>query len=130
MAVYENIRNLREDNDLTQSALADILHISQRAYSHYENGTREIPLSVLIDLADYYNVSIDYLLGVTNIKTRAGRMKTHDSVTVYRSSSPELYEISSNADKFSRDGIDRLFTYYKELLKQEKKARSNSSHKP
>ena len=111
MAVYENIRNLREDNDLTQSALADILHISQRAYSHYENGTREIPLSVLIDLADYYNVSIDYLLGVTNIKTRAGRMKTHDSVTVYRSSSPELYEISSNADKFSRDGIDPGFRH-------------------
>ncbi len=57
-------------------------------------------------------------------------MKTHDSVTVYRSSSPELYEISSNAYKFSRDGIDRLFTYYKELLKQEKKVRNNSSHKP
>lgn len=70
MDVYINIRNLREDNDLTQTDLANILHISQRAYSHYENGTREIPIPILINLARYYNVSIDYLLGETSTKKR------------------------------------------------------------
>lgn len=61
---------MREDNDLTQSDIADILHISQRAYSHYKNGTREISVSILIDLARYYNVSIDYLLGEASKKDR------------------------------------------------------------
>lgn len=51
MKVYSNIRNLREDSDLTQTDIANILHVSQRAYSHYENGTREIPIPILINLA-------------------------------------------------------------------------------
>lgn len=70
MKVYSNIRNLREDSDLTQTDIANILHVSQRAYSHYENGTREIPIPILINLARYYNVSIDYLVGETKIKKR------------------------------------------------------------
>ena len=70
MDIYINIRNLREDNDLTQTDIANILHISQRAYSHYENGTREIPIPILINLARYYNVSVDYLLGETSTKKR------------------------------------------------------------
>lgn len=70
MDVYINIRNLREDNDLTQTDIANILHISQRAYSHYENGTREIPIPILINLARYYNVSVDYLLGETSTKKK------------------------------------------------------------
>lgn len=64
----ERIRNLREDNDLTQTKIANKLNISQRAYSHYETGTREIPLSTLIQLADFYDCSLDYLLGRTNKK--------------------------------------------------------------
>ena len=70
MTTFPNIRNLREDNDLTQSEIANALHISQRAYSHYENGSREIPIPILINLARYYNVSVDYLLGETNRKKR------------------------------------------------------------
>ncbi len=70
MNVYTNIRNLREDSDLTQTDIANILHVSQRAYSHYENGTREMPIPILINLARYYNVSIDYLVGETKIKKR------------------------------------------------------------
>ena len=70
MNVYANIRNLREDSDLTQTDIANILHVSQRAYSHYENGTREMPIPILINLARYYNVSIDYLVGETKIKKR------------------------------------------------------------
>lgn len=62
------IKNLREDLDLKQKDLADVLGISQRAYSHYENGTRKIPLDILVALADYYECSTDYLLGRTNNK--------------------------------------------------------------
>ncbi len=65
---YTRIRNLREDKDLSQSALASMLNISQRAYSHYENGERSIPLEILCQLADIYNTSTDYILNRTNNK--------------------------------------------------------------
>ena len=56
------IRNLREDNDLTQTELSKYLKISQVAYSYYESGKRSIPLELLSKLADFYKTSIDYLL--------------------------------------------------------------------
>ena len=62
------LRDLREDNDLTQKQISEYLHISQVAYSYYEIGKRSIPIDLLIKLADYYNVSIDYLLNRTNKK--------------------------------------------------------------
>ncbi len=62
------IKDLREDHDLSQKDLAKILNVSQRTYSHYENGTRKIPLDILIALADYYECSIDYLTGRTKNK--------------------------------------------------------------
>lgn len=65
---YERIRNLREDKDLTQTDIAEYLHISQRAYSHYEDGRRAIPVEILSKLADYHHTSIDYLVGRTNCK--------------------------------------------------------------
>lgn len=65
---YDKIRNLREDNDLTQTDLAKYLHISQRTYSHYENGDRSIPIEILIKIAKYYHTSVDYLLNLTNEK--------------------------------------------------------------
>ena len=67
--LYRKIRDLREDNDLNQSDMADYLKCTQVCYSYYENGQRDIPTDVLIRLADYYNVSIDYLLGRTNNPT-------------------------------------------------------------
>ena len=67
--MYERIRNLREDRDLTQQELADFLNCTQACYSHYESGRRDIPTEVLSRLADFYGVSIDYLLGRTNQKT-------------------------------------------------------------
>ena len=73
--VYERIRNLREDHDLTQTALASCLSISQRAYSHYETGERSIPLETLSRLADYYGTSVDYLLGRTDTKKPYPRKK-------------------------------------------------------
>lgn len=57
---------MREDNDLTQQKIADILLCDQSLYSKYERGEREIPLSMLIKLADYYGTSLDYLVGRTD----------------------------------------------------------------
>ena len=64
--MYTRIRDLREDRDLKQRELADYLHCSQRAYSNYELGQRDIPTAVLIRLAQFYKVSVDYILGLTN----------------------------------------------------------------
>ena len=64
----ECIINLREDHDLTQKELAQHLNVSQRCYSHYESGDRKIPLDILVALADFYDCSVDYLLGRTNKK--------------------------------------------------------------
>ena len=64
--MYKRIRDLREDRDIKQQDIADYLKCTQVCYSHYENGKRDIPTDVLIKLADYYNVSIDYLLGRTD----------------------------------------------------------------
>lgn len=68
--MYRRIRDLREDKDLTQQQLADYLNISQATYSRYESGNLDVPSSVLIKLSEFYNVSIDYILGQTNISKR------------------------------------------------------------
>ena len=57
------LRDLREDRDMTKAQVASLLGIDQRVYSNYETGKREIPLRHLIVLADYYHVTVDYLLG-------------------------------------------------------------------
>ena len=59
------IRNLREDRDLRQRELAEVLHVSQNTYSQYENGVIELTAEKLVLLADFYEVSVDYLLGRT-----------------------------------------------------------------
>ena len=66
--MYERIRNIREDRDLKQEDLAKLLNCTQACYSNYENGRRDIPSEVWIKLADFYGVSVDYLLGRTNEK--------------------------------------------------------------
>ena len=67
--MYKRIRDLREDKDLNQTAIAKILGMSQTGYSKYETGENDIPTAVLIKLARFYNTSVDYLLGRTNTKT-------------------------------------------------------------
>lgn len=62
------LRDLREDNDIKQKDLASFLNIKQNTYSQYETEKREIPLSILWKLADYYNTTIDYLVGRTDTK--------------------------------------------------------------
>ena len=65
---FQRIQDLRVDSDLSQRHLGEILHISQRSYSHYETGSRGIPIEMLIRLADYYDTTIDYLVGRTDNK--------------------------------------------------------------
>lgn len=69
-ALYQHIRDLREDADLTQQDLANLLHISQATYSRYESGALDIPSSALIALARFYKTSVDYLLDLTSDRTR------------------------------------------------------------
>jgi transcriptional regulator with XRE-family HTH domain len=66
--MYQRIRNLREDMDLTQTQVANYLNCSQRIYSNYERGEVDIPTSILIKLADLHNTSTDYILNRTNRK--------------------------------------------------------------
>ena len=65
---FDRIRDLREDNGLTQDYLGKVLNVSQRTYSRYENDERAIPIEVFSKLADFYNTSVDYLIGRTNVK--------------------------------------------------------------
>lgn len=65
---YKRIRDLREDSDLKQREVAEILQCSQRVYSNYERGDLDIPTEVLIKLAKYYVTSVDYILGLTDNK--------------------------------------------------------------
>lgn len=66
MAVYKRIRELREDNDLTQREVAAYLHMTQPQYFRYEQGYRDVPTDILIALADLYRTSVDYILGRTD----------------------------------------------------------------
>ena len=64
--IYKRIRDLREDKDKTQRELAVALNCSQQVYSNYELGQRDIPTDILIKLSKYYNVSVDYILGISD----------------------------------------------------------------
>ncbi len=65
---FQRLRDLREDMDMNQSQIAELLNTRQTVYSRYERGFQTIPVEHLIKLADFYNVSTDYILGRTNIK--------------------------------------------------------------
>lgn len=62
------LKELREDKDLNQKTIAEFLNIKQNTYSQYETGQRQIPIDALIKLSEYYNVSTDYILGLSNKK--------------------------------------------------------------
>ena len=68
--MYKRLRDLREDSDLNQTQLAQMLGMSQTGYSKYETGENDIPTQILIKLAHFYDTSIDYLLGETDVKER------------------------------------------------------------
>ena len=68
MGYYKRIRELREDNDYTQTQVAEYLKMKQPQYSRYEKGYRDIPSDILIALADFYGTTVDYILGRTDKK--------------------------------------------------------------
>lgn len=69
MKYNERIREIREDNSLTQQKIADLLSIGQRTYADYESGKTRIPIDNIMILAKFYNVSMDYITGASNIRT-------------------------------------------------------------
>ena len=71
--LYRRIRDLREDRDLTQTQMGEILSCSQHVYSNYERGELDIPTEILIKLADFHNVSVDYILNRTDAHQTNGR---------------------------------------------------------
>ena len=73
--MYHRIRDLREDSDLNQTKVAKMLGMSQTGYSKYETGENDIPTALLIKLAKFYNTSVDYLLGETDVKERYPKRK-------------------------------------------------------
>lgn len=69
MAYYRRIRDLREDNDLTQNQLVEKLKMHKTTYTNYEQGKRDLPLQFAIKLAKFYDVPLDYIAGLTNVST-------------------------------------------------------------
>lgn len=67
--MYHRLKDLRSDRDLNQKDIADILNVTQATYSRYESGDLEIPIHALIELAKFYHVSVDYILGVDTDKS-------------------------------------------------------------
>ena len=65
--MYERIKQLRVDKDLSQKELAEILNVTRSAYSNYENGIRDVPVEILARLADFYGTSVDYIIGRTDV---------------------------------------------------------------
>ena len=78
MGKYERIRNLREDRDMTQKQIADILFMQLTQYRRYESGERELPLDLAISLSRFYNVPIDYIAGVSDKITISEETLTAD----------------------------------------------------
>jgi len=75
MGYYSRLRDLREDSDLSIRKLADLLHMQRTTYHNYETGKREVPFELAIILAKFYDVSLDYIAGLTNDKTSPQKRK-------------------------------------------------------
>lgn len=85
LMLYQRLRDLREDADLTQKQVADLIGVSINHYGKYERGETDIPLEKAIILAKYYDVSLDYLAGLTNQKKSMSIKEQIALVTMYRS---------------------------------------------
>lgn len=81
MYYYQRLRDLREDCDKTQKDIADYLGILQNQYHRYETGKREIPFHLAVKLAEYYNVSLDYIAGLTNDKRGLTKSSLNETET-------------------------------------------------
>ncbi len=106
MAHYPRIKDLREDSDKTQREVADYLGTAYQYYAVYEKGTSEIPFERAIALAKYYNVSLDYIAGLTNDK----RGLTHSDLT------SEQRELLKLTEEIRSDGKTKLIALLKALI--------------
>ena len=68
MLYIERIRALREDNDYKQSFVADVIHVAQTTYSDYEHGRVRMPIECIVELAEFYNVDLNYIIGISDVK--------------------------------------------------------------
>ena len=93
MRYNERIREIREDNSLTQQKIADLLHIGQRTYADYESGKTRIPVDSLLILARFYDVSMDYITGASNMRTA---YPVIDTVALFNEAFP-TFTVSSPA---------------------------------
>ena len=105
---YQRIKDLREDSDLTQSQIGEKLNLPQRTYAYYESGERTIPPEILIKLADFYNRSIDYILGRTDKNKDNGvlnfRCPYFYSITIQQATNGRPYGYS----KIRRTAVRRI----------------------
>ncbi len=107
MPHYSRLKDLREDANKTQGKIAEILGTTAQYYGKYEKGERELPFSRAIELADYYNVSLDYIAGRTNLKsTRSDLSINEDEIKLLMK-----YRVLSERNKGKADlFIDQLFS--------------------
>lgn len=96
MNYYQRLRDIREDHDLTQEQVENILGLLQTNYSRYERGDRELPMHHFMTLARYYNVSLDYLSGLTNeLRTLDGRpisvSKVSKNITINQTGNGQIH---------------------------------------
>ena len=106
MIIYERLRNLREDHDLTQQEIADILQIDRKTYLRYEKGLNEIKIDLLVKLARYYKVSTDFICGLTDqSKTNENKSpKTKQELTAKQIALVNNYENNPDLQK----AVDKL----------------------
>lgn len=107
------LKELRENKNIKQYQIADVLHISQQAYSRYENGQVELPLGMLIQLADYFDVSIDYLLG------HSMTQKDYDVIKDHMILDHTVLDILQDLNSLSTDRQKSLFDYLGYLKSQQ-----------
>ncbi len=110
MNISEILRNLREDKDLKQIDIAKILCITQQTYSNYENAKSEIPLNHLIKLAEFYNVSTDYLLGRVTYKYNLTSLNEKISSTI------TFGELLNKISKLKKSNLNSLLDFLDYLV--------------
>ncbi|WP_195243087.1 helix-turn-helix domain-containing protein [Sellimonas intestinalis] len=126
---FERIKNLREDSDIPQAQLAQALNISQRTLSHYECGTRDIPINLLMKIADYFDCTVDYLVGRSDRKEHIKDKATEKSIPQYHPAYTEeenlqLHEQIKNA---TDEELIEWIMHLLDMYPSKEKARSESA---
>lgn len=114
MTHYKRIRDIREDSDMTQAQVADLLFINRRTYSCYETGTHMIPLEILSKLADLFNTSVDYLMGRTDVKCPYPKINKDDDASC-------MIDVSGLSDKqmmHIQNIVDDLKAMHQEIFSE------------